>query len=617
MANVLQTIGRYGRISSWPRGLQKKLALKGSSSICLRAKLQWRPTNTSHRHLSCSSVLSKSELSYFHNAGSTPLIGKTIGRVMDETTEKFPDRDAYVFLRDGIRRTFEEFREETEKIALGLLAVGIKKGDRVGMWGPSTLEWVLTQFATSRIGAIMVNVNPVYRVHELEYALKMSQCKAVVCDKTFRTLDYYAMLQELCPELETDKPGQLKSAKFPDLQTVIFRGKDNLPGTFNFDDLHNMGGSTEEELRDDYEKRTQFDEPINIQFTSGTTGFPKGAMLTHHNIVNNAFYIGQTCGFNEQHHRICVPVPLYHCFGMVGGTLAGMVHGATCVFPAPGFEAEASLEAVAKERCTALYGTPTMFIDMLHHPRCSELDVSSLLTGVMAGSPCPVETMKQCISQLNMKDICIAYGLTEVSPVIFQTRRDDPIDIRVSTVGKATDNNEVKIIDPQTGEIVPRNTSGELCSRGYTTMIGYWNNKEKTDEVIDAARWFHTGDIAVMNDEGYVSIVGRSKDVIIRGGENIYPVEIENFLYKHPKIADVQVIGVPDERLGEIVCAWVKLKEGQTATEGEIKEFCKDEIAHFKIPKIVHFVSEFPLTVTGKVQKFKMRKDMKIILGIE
>ncbi|XP_022091530.1 LOW QUALITY PROTEIN: acyl-CoA synthetase family member 2, mitochondrial-like [Acanthaster planci] len=524
------------------------------------------------------SVSSNIRLSYFHNVGFTSLIGKTIGQVMDETTEKFPDRDAHVFLRDGIRRTFEDFREETEKIALGLLAVGIKKGDRVGIWEPSTLEWVLTQFATSRIGAIMVSVNPVYRVHELEYALKMSECKAVVCDKTFRTLDYYAMLREVCPELENDKPGQLKSAKLPALRSVIFRGEDNLPGTFNFNDLYHMGGSTEEEQRDDYGKRTQFDEPINIMFTSGTTGFPKGATLTHHNVINNAFNVGHTMGYHEEHHRICVPVPLFHTFGTVCSSLCGLVHGATCVFPSPGFDAKAALQAVSEERCTSLYGTPTMFIDYLNHPRLPECNFSSLSTGILGGSPCPVETVKQCMTRLNMKNITL------------------------------------KIIDVQSGEIVPRNMSGELCSRGYTTMIGYWNNKEKTDEVIDAVRWFHTGDIAVMNDEGYVSIVGRSKDVIIRGGENIYPVEIENFLYIHPKINDVQVIGVPDECLGEIVCAWVKLKEGQTATEGEIKQFCKGEIAHFKIPKMIHFVSQFPLTISGKVQKFKMRDEMKRIM---
>ncbi|XP_038055851.1 medium-chain acyl-CoA ligase ACSF2, mitochondrial-like [Patiria miniata] len=615
MAYFMRAIGKTGVSGVCTRSAQKENALK--NLVCQRGKFQRRPIVATHRrYLASSSVLSKQELSYFHNAGPTPLIGKTIGRMMDETTEKFPDRDAHVFVRDGIRRTFEEFREETEKIVLGLLALGIKRGDRVGMWGPTTLEWVLTQFATSRIGAIMVNINPVYRVHELEYALKMSGCKAIVCDKTFRTLDYYAMLREACPELDTGKPGQLDCANLPDLEIAIFRGQDNLPGTINFDDLYNMGGSNEVELRDEFEKKTQFDEPINIQFTSGTTGFPKGATLTHHNIVNNSFDIGWTVGFHEKPHRICVPVPLYHCFGMVGGTLCGMVHGATCVFPAPGFEAEAALQAVAQERCTALYGTPTMFIDMLHHPRLSEFDVSSLSTGVMAGSPCPIETMKQCISQLNMKDVSICYGLTEVSPVIFQTRRDDPIEKRVSTVGKATAHNEVKIIDIQTGEIVPRNTSGELCSRGYTTMIGYWNNQKKTDEAIDKARWFHTGDMAVMNDEGYVSIVGRNKDMIIRGGENIYPVEIENFMYKHPKIADVQVIGVPDERLGEIVCAWVKLKEGQTATEDDIRDFCKGEMAHFKIPKIVHFTPEFPLTVTGKVQKFKMREEMTRIMGL-
>ncbi|XP_071787632.1 medium-chain acyl-CoA ligase ACSF2, mitochondrial-like [Asterias amurensis] len=585
------------------------------------ASLHLRPAlvTTLSRHFSCNRSVSANhnELSYYHAAVNEPLIGKTIGQIMDETTEKYPDRESHVFCADGIRRTFAQFKQETDKIALGLLALGIKEGDRVGMWGPSTLEWVLTQFATCRIGAVMVNINPVYRVLELEYALHKSGCKAIVCDKSFRTLDYYAMLQEICPELATDKPGQLKSARLPDLKTVIFRGEDSLPGTYNFPDLLNMGGSTEEKRLEEYKHVVQFDEPINIQFTSGTTGFPKGAALTHHNILNNAYTIGHIIGYHEKPHRICIPVPLYHCFGMVGGTLCGMVHGATSVFPAPGFEPEAALRAVSEEKCTSLYGTPTMFIDMLHHPRISQYDFSSLSTGIMAGSPCPIEIMKQSITQLNMKDVCIAYGLTEVSPVIFQTLRDDPIEKRVSTIGKATDHNEVKIIDVETGNIVPRNTAGELCSRGYTTMIGYWQDEKKTKEAIDESRWFHTGDLAVMDDEGYVSIVGRKKDMIIRGGENIYPVELENFLYKHPKIEDVQVIGLPDERLGEIVCAWIKLKEGQTATEEEIKEFCKGEMAHFKIPKIVHFVSEFPLTVTGKVQKFKMREEMHILLDLK
>ncbi|XP_033646338.1 medium-chain acyl-CoA ligase ACSF2, mitochondrial-like isoform X1 [Asterias rubens] len=606
---------RFMRTTS-THSYQKSVSNYLSKSTKLRT--QWQSCTTSFAlcFSNSSSVSGRNnELSYYHAVGKEPLIGKTMGQIMDETTEKYPDRESHVFCADGIRRTFAQFKQETDKIALGFLALGIKKGDRVGMWGSSTLEWVLTQFALSRFGAIMVNINPVARTPELEYYLQKSGCKGIVCGKSFRTLDYYAMLQEICPELATDKAGQLKSARLPDLKTVIFRGEDSLPGTYNFPDLLNMGSSTEEKRLEEYKRLTQFDEPINIQFTSGTTGLSKGATLTHHNIVNNSNIVGYNLGYHEKQHIVCLPVPLYHCSGSVLGTLCGMVHGATCVFPATGYDVEATLRAVSTEKCTAFIGTPTMYIDLLNHPKLKDCDCSSLSTALMGGSSCPSEIVHQCTDKLNITFITVSYGLTEVSPLISQTTKDDPFEKKFSTVGKANDHNELKIID-EAGNIVPRNTAGELCSRGYTTMIGYWQDEKKTKEAIDESRWFHSGDLAVMDDEGYVSIVGRKKDMIIRGGENIYSVELEDFLYKHPKIEDVQVIGVPDERLGEIVCAWIKLKEGQTATEVEIKEFCKGEMAYFKVPKIVHFVKTFPMTVNGKVQKFQMRQEMQKMLKV-
>ncbi|XP_041479390.1 medium-chain acyl-CoA ligase ACSF2, mitochondrial-like [Lytechinus variegatus] len=540
-----------------------------------------------------------------------PLLGKTIGQVVDDTTEKFPDREYVVFSRDKVRRTFSQFREECDQLAAGLLAIGIEKDDCVGIWGPSTLEWVLTQFATARIGAILVNINPAYRQNELEYAMKKVGVKAIVAAQSFKTQNYYEMLNGICPELTTATPGNIKSENLLMLKSVIMMGQGKFPGAFNFDDVMDMGKDNHFHIIDKMKSALQFDQPVNIQFTSGTTGNPKGATLTHHNIVNNSYFIGSILKYHEKEHRIGVPVPLYHCFGMVGGSLCAMVHGNTCVFSSPSFEPEASLRGIQEEKVTSQYGTPTMFIDMLNHPNFSQYDMSSLSTGIMAGSPCPIETMKQTRTLMNMKDVTICYGLTEVSPVICQTEMHDPVDLRVSTVGKPAPHNEIKIIDPQSGELMPYNTPGELCSRGYTTMVGYWNDEAKTREVIDETRWFHSGDLATMNEEGYLTIVGRIKDLVIRGGENLYPTEIEQFLYKHPKIEDVQVIGVPDERMGEELCAWIRLKAGQEATPEEIKDFCKGNISHFKIPRYIEFVDEFPLTVTGKVQKFKMRQAME------
>lgn len=557
-----------------------------------------------------ASTSSLHSLSYRQADPSVPLLGKTIGQLVDETAEKFPSREYLVFSRDNVRRTFSQFREECDRLAAGLLAIGVERNDCIGIWGPSTLEWVLTQFAAARIGAILVNINPAYRQNELEYALKKVGVKAIVSAQTFKTQNYYDMLTGVCPELASATPGNIKSENLPMLKSVVMMGNEKFPGAFSFNDVMDMGKEDHFTYIEKMKGVLQFDDPINIQFTSGTTGNPKGATLTHHNIVNNSFFIGHNLKYHEKEHRIGVPVPLYHCFGMVGGTLSAMVHGVTAVFAAPNFEPEASLRAIQEERVTSQYGTPTMFIDMLNHPNFSQYDMSSLSTGIMAGSPCPIETMKQTRTLMNMKDVAICYGLTEVSPVICETAMDAPVDLRVSTVGKPGPHNEIKLIDPQTGSLVPFNTPGELCSRGYTTMVGYWADEKKTKEAIDETRWFHSGDLATMNEDGYLTIVGRIKDLVIRGGENLYPTEIEQFLYKHPKIEDVQVIGVPDERMGEELCAWIKLKAGQEATVEEIKAFCKGEITHFKIPRYIEFVSEFPLTVTGKVQKFKMRQTM-------
>lgn len=606
-----RTFAQHGRRASSAVGLSSTCTTTSATPTCQSSGLDCYRFTVALTSRCLSTTSCVHNLSYRQADPALPLLGKTIGQIVDDTTEKFPDREYVVFSRDKVRRTFSQFREECDRLAAGLLATGVGRDDCVGIWGPSTLEWVLTQFATARIGAILVNINPAYRQDELEYALKKVGVKAIVSAQSFKTQNYYEMLNGICPEMTTATPGNIKSENLPMLKSVVMMGKGNFPGTFSFDDVMDMGKEDHFKHIEKMKSVLQFDQPVNIQFTSGTTGKPKGATLTHHNIVNNSYFIGTVLKYHEQEHRIGVPVPLYHCFGMVGGSLCAMVHGNTCVFPSPSFEPEASLKGIQEERITSQYGTPTMFIDMLNHPNFNQYDMSSLTTGIMAGSPCPIETMKQTRSLMNMKDVCIAYGLTEVSPVICQTEMHDPVDLRVSTVGKPSPHNEIKIIDPQSGELVPYNTPGELCSRGYTTMVGYWNDEVKTKEAIDQTGWFHSGDIATMNEEGYITMAGRIKDLVIRGGENIYPTEIEQFLYKHPKIEDVQVIGIPDERMGEELCAWIRLKAGQEATPEEIKAFCKGKISHFKIPRYIEFVDEFPLTVTGKVQKFKMRQVME------
>jgi fatty-acyl-CoA synthase len=495
------------------------------------------------------------------------------------------------------------------------LTLGLEPGDRIGIWSPNTSEWVLTQFATAKAGLILVNINPSYRTTELEYALNKVGCKALILAERFKTSDYIGMLRELAPELPHAQPGKLEAPRLPALRSIVLLGEGWHPGTFRFSEILARGTAAEAQRIAELGPQLQFDEPINIQFTSGTTGFPKGATLSHHNILNNGFFIGEAMRLTPQ-DRLCIPVPLYHCFGMVLGNLAAVTHGACMVFPGEGFDPLATLETVAEERCTALHGVPTMFIAQLDHPEFGRFDLSTLRTGIMAGSPCPIEVMKRAVAKMNLSEITIAYGMTETSPVSFQSSTGDPLERRVSTVGRIQPHLEVKIVDLN-GRIVPPGEPGELLTRGYSVMLGYWGDEERTREAIDAARWMHTGDLATIDAEGYCNIVGRIKDMVIRGGENVYPREIEEFLYRHPAIQDVQVIGVPDDRYGEEICAWVKLRPGASATEEEVRAFCRDQIAHYKVPRYVKFVDEFPMTVTGKIQKFIMRERTIADLGLK
>jgi fatty-acyl-CoA synthase len=534
------------------------------------------------------------ELSYAHGASPTPLLGETIGRDFERTSARFPDRDALVSRHQGLRYTYADLNEAVDRVARGLIAAGLEKGDRVGIWSPNCAEWVLVQYATAKAGLILVNINPAYRPSELEYALNQSGCRTLISARRFKTSDYAAMLDEVRPRLRfLERAIYLES---PDWDELLAEGE----------------GADLEARRSSLE----FDEPINIQYTSGTTGFPKGATLSHHNILNNGFFVGEFCGYTEE-DRVCIPVPFYHCFGMVLGNLACTTHGACIVIPAPAFDPQAVLAAVQEERCTSLYGVPTMFIAELEHPQFESFDLSSLRTGIMAGSPCPVEVMKRVVSEMHMEEVTICYGMTETSPVSTQTVADDSLEKRVSTVGRVHPHVEIKIVDPHRGRTLPRGQPGELLTRGYSVMLGYWDEPERSAEAIDAARWMHTGDLATMDDDGYVNIVGRIKDMVIRGGENVYPREIEEFLYTHPEVVDAAVHGVPDAKYGEEIVAWVQLREGATVTEGELREFCRGQIAHFKVPRYVRVVDEFPMTVTGKVQKFKMREQAIEELGLE
>ena len=554
--------------------------------------------------------------SYTNGTSDTPLLGLTIGDLFDQTAEKYPDHPALISRQQQIRLTYRELQAQVNQCAKGLMQLGVQKGQCIGIWSPNRAEWCVTQFATSKIGAILVNINPSYRLNELEYALKQSGCSAIVIAPLFKTSNYTEMLYILAPELNQCDPGKLKSAKLPDLTTVIRLGSEQMPGMFNWNELMDMGTAVNDQQLNERQQEQEFDDPINIQYTSGTTGFPKGATLSHHNILNNGYFMAELQNFTHN-DRLCIPVPLYHCFGMVMGNLGCVTHGATMIYPSEGFEPLAVLQTVQDEKCTALYGVPTMFIAELDHPDFATFDLTSLRTGVMAGSSCPIEVMKKVNTLMNMREVEICYGMTETSPVSTQTRIDAPLDKRVSTVGVVHPHLEIKIIEPTTGKVVPIGETGELCTRGYSVMLGYWNNPEATAGAIDQARWMHTGDLATMDEEGYINIVGRIKDMVIRGGENVYPREVEEFLYTHPKISDVQVIGVPDPKYGEEIMAWVKVKPGEQVTAEELQEFCRGQIAHYKIPRYFKFVDSFPMTVTGKIMKFQMREQSTQELGLQ
>jgi fatty-acyl-CoA synthase len=546
--------------------------------------------------------------SYVQGVSRQPLLGDTVGSLLDRIAIAHPERPALVVRSQQVRLNYREFHADVERVAAGLLALGLQRGDRIGIWAPNRAEWVILQFAAPKAGLILVNINPAYRLHELEFALNKVDCKALALPRRFKTSHYLDMLTELAPELAECRPGQLASARLPALREVILLDEEAAPGTRTWRDVAAFGDAQAIEQLHRVELELSFDDPANIQFTSGTTGAPKGATLTHHNIINNGYFIGEAMHLTEQ-DRLCIPVPFYHCFGMVLGNLACVTHGACMVIPGEGFDVLATLEAVQEERCTGLHGVPTMFIAELEHPEFHRFDLGSLRTGIMAGSPCPIEVMRRVVSEMHMSEVTIAYGMTETSPVSFQTTPDDPLERRVDSVGRIHPHIEVKLVDEQ-GRVVPRGSTGELCTRGYSVMLGYWEDDARTREVIDEARWMHTGDLAVIDDDGYCTIVGRLKDMIIRGGENVYPREIEEFLYTHPKVQDVQVFGVPDAKFGEQVCAWIRLREGCESSEAEIQSYCRHHLAYFKVPHYVRFVDAFPMTVTGKVQKYLMREAM-------
>ncbi len=553
--------------------------------------------------------------SYVHGASARALLGETVGALLDRIAGENPNRPALVARHQAVRWTYTDLRERADDLAAGLIALGLKPGERIGIWSPNTAEWVVTQFASAKAGLVLVNINPAYRTHELEYALNKVGCRALILSPGFRGNDYLASLRTLAPEIDAAAPGALVASKLPELKFVIRLGREKTLGMLNYDEI--AAPATHAQLAEvaALAPSLQFDDPINIQFTSGTTGAPKGATLTHHNIVNNGYFIGAAMRLTPN-DKLCIPVPYYHCFGMVLGNLACVTHGACMVCPAEGFDPLATLQAVEEERCTGLHGVPTMFIAMLGHPEFQRFDLTSLRTGIMAGSPCPVEVMRKVVTQMHMREVTIAYGMTETSPVSFQSDCDDPLERRVSTVGRIHPHIEVKIVDAK-GRILPPGETGELLTRGYSVMQGYWGDAEGTAKAIDAAGYMHTGDLATIDAEGFCNIVGRLKDMVIRGGENIYPREIEEFLYTHPAIADVQVFGVPDTHYGEQLCAWIKLRAGATLNEAEVVAFCKASMAHYKAPRYVRFVEAFPMTVTGKAQKFLMRQAMIDELGLK
>jgi len=551
-------------------------------------------------------------------ATDVPLIEQTLGDFFDAMVARQPEREALVSVHQHLRYTYRSLQAEARRLASALLGLGLVPGDRVGIWSHNNAEWVLMQLATAQVGLVLVNINPAYRTSEVEYALNKVGCRLLVSMARFKTSNYLGMLRELAPEWQRQEPGRLGAVKLPHLNTVVWideagQGADE-PGLLRFSDLLARGDAADARVAE-VAAGLKATDPINIQFTSGTTGFPKGATLTHRNILNNGFFIGECMRLTPE-DRLCIPVPLYHCFGMVLGNLACITHGATIVYPNDGFDPLTVLQTVQDERCTGLHGVPTMFIAELDHPRFAEFDLSTLRTGIMAGSPCPTEVMKRVVEQMHLSEITIAYGMTETSPVSCQSSTETPLAKRVSTVGQVQPHLTVKIVNPDTGETVPVGERGELCTRGYSVMHGYWGDEAKTREAIDAEGWMHTGDLATMDAEGYVNIVGRIKDMVIRGGENIYPREIEEFLYRHPQVQDVQVVGVPDAKYGEELCAWIVVKPGQELTEEAVRAFCKGQIAHYKVPRYIRFVTGFPMTVTGKIQKFRIRDEMKDQLGL-
>ena len=553
--------------------------------------------------------------SYVHGVSKKPLLGETLGANFDAAVEKWADQDALIVRHQNIRWTYLELQNKVNAFAAGLVSLGLQPGDRVGVWSPNNSEWVVTQYATAKAGIILVNINPAYRIAELEYAINKVGCKALILAASFKSSNYIAMVEELAPEISKSKPGEINSIRLPTLKTVIQIEGETNDGYFDFEQIPALASTKDHQRIENLSDQLQFDDPINIQFTSGTTGFPKGATLTHFNVLNNGYFTGEGLKLSSN-DKLCVPVPLYHCFGMVLSNVAALTHGTALVYPAEAFDPLTVLETVEAERCTALHGVPTMFIAELGHPRFKEFDLSSLRTGIMAGSPCPIEVMRRVVEEMHCNEMIIAYGMTETSPIITLSETDDPIEKQVTTVGRIFPHVEVKIID-DIGRIVVPGETGELLARGYNVMQGYWDDPDLTAESIDVAGWMHTGDLATMDVEGFCNIVGRVKDMVIRGGENIYPREIEEYLYRYSKINDVQVFGIPDVKFVEELCAWIILKSGETATEDDIRGFCQGQIAHYKIPRYIRFVDSFPMTITGKVQKFAMRDAMIEELGID
>ena len=564
--------------------------------------------------IDASASMFANDASYVSGASSRPLLGITIGDAFDNAVRQWGRRTALVVRHQGIRWSYSELAEQVDALAAGLLSYGLRPGDRIGIWSPNCAEWVVAQFATAKAGLILVNINPAYRSVELQYALEKVGCRALITATSFKSSDYLAMLTSIAPEFFRGASGDLHLKALPELRMVFQIGEPLHSGAIAFDSVIRRGSVAGPHLVTEVASGLQFDDAINIQFTSGTTGSPKGATLTHHNLINNALFAGVLMGFTPD-DKLCIPVPFYHCFGMVLANLTCITHGSAMIVPGETFDAKTVLETIEAERCTALHGVPTMFIALLQHPEFARFEVRSLRTGIMAGSPCPIQVMRRVVEDMGMEEITIGYGMTETSPLSFQSRPDDEIELRVSTVGRIHPHVEVKVVDDK-GRIVPRGVPGELCTRGYSVMIGYWDDKPKTEEAIDKAGWMHTGDLATIDAEGYCNIVGRIKDMVIRGGENIYPREIEEFLYGHPAVQEVQVFGVPDEKYGEELCAWIQLRSGVAKDEESIREFCRERIAHYKVPRYIHFVDAFPMTVTGKAQKFVMRQKMSELLGL-